>query len=98
MTVVADVAHYVLVVFLLLLFVRVIMEWVFLFARSFRPAGAVAVLLELCYSTTDPPLRALRKVVPPLRLGNVQLDLGILLLFVLVQVLLSQVVAPLRVG
>jgi YggT family protein len=52
------------------------MEYVFMFARSYRPAGVVAMALELCYTVTDPPLKALRRVLPPLRIGSVSLDLG----------------------
>jgi YggT family protein len=87
-SVVAPALHYLLLVFLLLLIFRIIMEYVFLLARSYRPSGAVAIGLELTYSATDPPLKALRRVIPPLRLGNVQLDLGFLILFFVVQILL----------
>ena len=81
MSPVASVAYFALLVFLLLLIFRLVMEYVFMFARSYRPAGPVAIALELCYSATDPPLKALRRVLPPLRIGNVSLDLGFLVLF-----------------
>ena len=80
-----------LFVFLLLLIFRLIMEYVFMFARSYRPSGVVAVALELCYSVTDPPLKALRRVIPPLRLGRASIDLSFLVLFIVVQILISQV-------
>jgi len=76
-----------LLVFLLLLIFRLVMEYVFLFARSFRPSGFFAVVLEAVYTVTDPPLRALRKVIPPLRIGGVSLDLSFVVLFFLVQIL-----------
>jgi YggT family protein len=91
-----DVLYYALLVFFLLLIFRLVMEYVFMFARSYRPAGAVAALLEVCYTVTDPPLSALRRVIPPLRVGGISLDLGFLVLVILVQVLMSQVVGPLR--
>jgi YggT family protein len=78
-----------LLVFLLLLIFRLIMEYVFMFARSFRPEGAIAIALELCYSVTDPPLKALRKVLPPLRIGNVALDLGFIVLFLVTSILMQ---------
>lgn len=87
--VVAAVLYYLLTVFLILLFLRLIFEYVFLFARSFKPSGALAMALELIYSATDPPLKALRKVLPPLRLGGVSLDLAFLVLFILVSILRS---------
>jgi YggT family protein len=81
---VVDVA---LLVFLLFLFFRLVMEYVFLLARSYRPAGFVAVALELAYSVTDPPLKALRRVLPPLRIGQISIDLGFIVLFIVVQIL-----------
>ncbi|MEC8444966.1 MAG: YggT family protein, partial [Actinomycetota bacterium] len=44
------------------------------------------------YSITDPPLRALRRVIPPLRLGSVSLDLAFLILILGVQILINFVV------
>ncbi|HWB66893.1 MAG TPA: YggT family protein [Mycobacteriales bacterium] len=87
----AVVALYVLYVFVGLLLVRLVMDYVMMFARSFRPSGAAAALLEVAYSVTDPPLRALRRVIPPLRLGSVALDLSFLVLFIAVSVLISVV-------
>ena len=87
--VVAAVVYYALTVFLVLLFLRLIFEYVFLLARNFRPSGFVSVLLELIYSATDPPLKALRRVLPPLRIGGIALDLAFIVLFLLVSILRS---------
>jgi YggT family protein len=46
------------------------------------------VVAEAIYTITDPPLRLLRRLIPPLRLGNFSLDLGMLLLFLLTGVVL----------
>jgi YggT family protein len=89
--VVADVVYFALLVFLLLLIFRLIMEYVFLLARSYRPTGLVAAALELAYSVTDPPLKALRRVIPPLRIGQVSLDLGFIILFIVVRILMGVV-------
>lgn len=91
MSPVAAVAYYVLFAFLLLLVARLVMEYVFLFARSYEPKGAVVVVLEVIYSITDPPLKFLRRFIPPLRLGGVSLDLSFLVLFVIVTIGLSLV-------
>ena len=88
---VASLVYFALLVFLLLLLFRLVMEYVFLLARSYRPAGPVAVVLELAYTVTDPPLKALRKVLPPLRLGSISLDLGFIVLFIVVRILMSVV-------
>ena len=79
----------VLLVFLVLLFARFVVDWVMVLARSWRPHGLVAAGLEVVYSTTDPPLKALRKVIPPLNLGSVRLDLGFMVLLIAVIVLRS---------
>ena len=89
MHVLAAVAVYALWAFLALLFIRFIVDWVMVFARSWRPAGPLAVILELAYSATDPPLRALRRVIPPLRLGSFALDIAFMLLFIVCFVLIS---------
>jgi YggT family protein len=89
----AIIAIYVLYVFLGLLILRLIMDYVMMFARNFRPTGIVAAALELAYTVTDPPLRALRRIIPPLRLGNVSLDLSFIVLFISAYVLIS-VVSP----
>ena len=91
MSPVAAVVYYLLFAFLLLLVARLVMEYVFLFARSYEPKGAVVVVLEVVYSITDPPLKFLRRFIPPLRLGGVSLDLSFLVLFVIVTIGLSLV-------
>lgn len=62
---------------------RFIVDWVQALARQWQPRGLIAVLCEAIFSVTDPPLRALRKVVPPIRLGGVMLDLSAMLLLLI---------------
>ncbi|KQY63994.1 MULTISPECIES: YggT family protein [unclassified Nocardioides] len=68
--------------FLALLWIRFVFDWVQVFARSWSPRGPLLVFLEVVYSITDPPIKALRRVIPPLRLGSVALDLSFLLVLV----------------
>ena len=77
----------VLLVFLILLFARFVVDWVMVLARSWRPSGLVAAGLEVVYSTTDPPLKAVRRVIPPLNLGTIRLDLGVMVLLIAVVIL-----------
>jgi YggT family protein len=79
----------VLWIFLLLLFARMILSWVPVLVRDWQPRGPVLVVAELVYSVTDPPLRALRKVLRPVRVGNVQLDLAFIGLYILVSILMK---------
>lgn len=68
--------------YVLLLLIRLIVDWVQLFARSWVPKGPVLVVLEGVYSATDPPVKALRRVIPPLRLGGMALDLSFIVLLI----------------
>jgi YggT family protein len=65
--------------FIALLWVRFVVDWVQVFARRWSPSGVLLVVLEAVYTITDPPIKALRKVIPPLRLGSIMLDLSFLL-------------------
>jgi YggT family protein len=76
-----------LLLYMLVLIIRLVLDWIQVFARTWRPSGIVLVLANLVYGLTDPPLRFLRRFIPPLRLGQVQLDLGFLVLFLGVQLL-----------
>ncbi len=88
MYVAGSIIHVVLFVFIALMWVRFIVDWVMVFARQWQPTGPLLVVLEVVYSVTDPPIKALRKVIPPLRLGNFALDLSFLLVLVIAWVLL----------
>jgi YggT family protein len=83
------VLYYVLTLYLLLLIGRLIFDILQQYSRSWRPSGLVARIAEVIYTLTDPPLRLLRRYIPPLRLGSVALDLSYMLLFLVVIVLLS---------
>ncbi len=77
--------------FIVLLWVRFVVDWVQVFARSWTPRGPLLVLLEVVYTVTDPPIKALRRVIPPLRLGSIALDLSFLIVLVGAYVLLTVV-------
>lgn len=89
--VVADVLVTALTIFWLLLIARVVASWVFAFRRSTRVSGPWAMLLEIVYTVTDPPVRALQRVLPPFRLGNFLLDVAVIVLFVVVNILIGVV-------
>ncbi|TGN66109.1 YggT family protein [Nocardioides eburneiflavus] len=91
MQAIGQVLYIVLFLFIALLWVRFIVDWVQVFARQWEPRGPLLVALEGVYTTTDPPIVALRKVVPPLRIGSVALDLSFLLVMVGAWLLLNVV-------
>ncbi len=75
--------------FFIALIGRFIIDWVQVLARSWQPSGIVLVVAEGIYTVTDPPLRALRKVIPSPSLGGVRLDLSFLVLMLLTSLALS---------
>jgi YggT family protein len=88
---VTGILGFVLWLYLLLLIGRLIFDWVQVFAREWRPRGVVLVLAEVIYTATDPPLRLLRRLIPPLTLGQIRLDLAFVVLFLLVTIALQVV-------
>ena len=84
---------YVLSIYLVILIGRMIIGWIQVFARSWRPTGVVLVLAEGIFTATDPPLKFLRRSIPPLRIGTVAMDLSYMVLFIVVLILL-QVAVP----
>ncbi len=87
MYVVGSILLFILNIFLGLLFVRLVVDWVQVFARSWTPKGPVLVVLEVVYSITDPPILFIRRFVPPLRIGSVALDTSFLIVLVVVYLL-----------
>ncbi|GAA2407758.1 YggT family protein [Actinomadura vinacea] len=88
MTIVGTVLTTVLYIFLLFLIGRLILEVLQSFARSWRPTGVVLVIAETTYTITDPPLKLLRRFIPPIRLGNVALDLSFTVLILVVWIMI----------
>ncbi|HEX2806124.1 MAG TPA: YggT family protein [Kineosporiaceae bacterium] len=84
-----SVLYLVVFLFFIALIIRLIFDWIQVFSREWRPRGVVLVAAEGVYTVTDPPLKALRRVLPPLRLGGIQLDLAFTVVFLIVLILLS---------
>ena len=91
MYVIGNVLHGLLWLFILFLWIRFVFDWVQIFARSWSPGGVLLVALELVYSVTDPPIKALRRFIPAIRIGNFALDLSFILELVAAYVLLQVV-------
>ena len=75
---------FVLNLFFAALICRLVLDWIQMLAREWRPRGPVLVFSEAVYSVTDPPLRFLRRLIPPLSLGGIRLDLAFFVLFLVV--------------
>ncbi|SLN05361.1 Possible membrane protein [Brachybacterium faecium] len=88
MQLIAGVLYLAVLIGLLVLLARLVLEWIQSYAREYRPSGLVLVLFEVVYTLTDPPVKGLRRLIPPLRIGAVSLDLSVMLLLVLGWILL----------
>ena len=58
-----------------------------MFARSWVPHGPLLVVLEGVYTATDPPVKAVRRILPPLRLGGMAIDLSFIVVLLIVYLL-----------
>ena len=63
-------------VYFYLLIGRLLVDMVTSINPSFRPKGIILVLFEVILTLTDPPLKLVRRIIPPLRMGAIQLDVG----------------------
>jgi len=68
---------------------RFVLDWVMVLNRRFRPKGPLAILVEAVYTVTDPPIKMFRRLLPPLRIGNVALDLGWFLTMISCMILIA---------
>jgi YggT family protein len=89
MSAIAWVLYAALYVFFIAMWVRFILDWVQVFSRTWRPKGPVLLVAEAAYSLTDSPLRTVRRVLPPLRIGGAAIDLGWSLLMIGVLIAMS---------
>jgi YggT family protein len=82
---------WVLQVYIIVLIARIVVDYVFMFVRDWRPQGFVLVIVEAIYTLTDPPIRLLCRVIPSIRVGmfDFQLTIVFLILFILVRILTS---------
>ena len=78
--------------YLLILFVRMILDWVLVLSQRWYPRGFMASIIRVIYALTEPPLRWLRRYIPPLPMGRIQLDVSFMVLYaalIIIQVLLG---------
>ncbi len=88
-----DLALFALLILMLMLLGRIALSWVFTFARDWKPRGFSAVMVESVYAVTDPLIKPLRRILPPLTIGMVRLDVAFLIVFFAVIILRSVLTA-----
>lgn len=79
----------ILQLFLFALLGRLVLDYVRMFARNWKPSGISLYLVEAIYAITDQPMRFVGRFIPPLRLGAVSLDMSFIVLFFGVQLLMG---------
>lgn len=90
---IASIIHLILLIYIFVLFARLVLDYIPLFNREWRPQGGGLVAAELVYTVTDPPIRFFRRFIPPLRIGTLSLDFGFTLTMLGVLILMSIVAA-----
>jgi YggT family protein len=88
-SVVASIVHLVLLLYIIVLFARLILDYIPMFNREWRPKGFGLVAAEAVYTVTDPPIRFFRRIIPPLRIGSLSLDFGFTLTLLVVLILMN---------
>ena len=73
---VATIVYYALNVFVVFMWARLIIDLIRGVRPDWRPRSILLVLLNVVYAVTDPPMRAVRKVVKPIRAGAIAFDLS----------------------
>lgn len=79
-----EVLAFLLYLYTFVLIARIVFDLIQVFSRGWRPQGPILVIANVVYTLTDPPVRFFRRLIPPLRIGSIALDVGFLLLFILV--------------
>lgn len=87
--IIGGIAETVLTLYLLVLIVRLVFEYIPLFNRGWRPKGGLLIVAEIVFTITDPPIRFFRRLVPPMRMGTIALDFGFALTMIVVLILMT---------
>ncbi len=88
MDIVRAVLQLALTLLFLLLLVRMVFDWRQVADRNWRPTGALLVVAEVTYTVTDPPIKFMNRLIPPLRMGGIGIDIGFTVLIFAIWILL----------
>lgn len=80
---------WVLRVYMMILWARFIVEWVRVLQPGFKPRGVLLMLVETVYTVTDPPIKLARKLIKPIRVGQIMLDVSMILVLFVVWALIQ---------
>jgi YggT family protein len=77
-----DVVCILLTVYWVILLIRILSSWF-----PVPLSGPIRTALDLVYAVTEPVLRPIRGMLPPMRMGAMAFDLSPIIVFVVIQVL-----------
>jgi YggT family protein len=83
-----DALHLALFILVVLLWVRMVIEWVRIYARRWVPSGPAAVAIDGVYTVTDPPVKLVRRLIPPIAIGGARVDVGFMVLVLVLSLVL----------
>lgn len=89
LTIVGLVVFWAARVYFYFLWGRVIIDLIAALKRGWKPKGFLLMLSVFLFAVTDPPVKALRKLVKPVRIGQVMLDLSVLILFIALIIIMN---------
>ncbi len=90
-SIILNVIYVALLVVFIAMWARFVLDWIQVLNPGWRPRGVVVVLAEVSYTITDPPIKAVRRVIPPLQLGSIRLDLAWTIVLIVLLILMSLV-------
>ncbi len=93
LSIILNVIYFALFIVFIAMWARFVLDWVQVLNRGWRPRGPMVVLAEVTYTLTDPPIKAVRRVIPPLQIGQIRLDLAWTIVLIALLILMSLVSA-----
>lgn len=90
-SIILNVIYGALLIVFIAMWLRFAFDWIQVLNRDWRPRGAVVVLAEATYTLTDPPIKTVRRVIPPLQIGSIRLDLAWTIVLIVLVILMSAV-------
>ena len=73
--------------YMLALFVRIVLSWF-----PISPGGAMASIFSFLYTVTEPVLGPVRRMLPPVGMGGMGLDLSPIIVLLVLQLVVFRIV------
>jgi YggT family protein len=86
---IAAILNALLLIYIFVMLARLILDYIPVFNREWRPKGAGLIVAEIIYTITDPPIRFFRRFIPPLRIGAIAIDFAFAITMLLCFILLA---------